>query len=430
MKTKKQRTARSYLTNNLTLKIISLVFAIILWSFVTNTTNPERTKTVIDVPVVVHGLEELEAKGLTLRDDLSKNVPTVKVKVSVKNSDFRLVNKNVIVAAVDVSEITRDGSNTVSIVATFANTVGVSLVSVEPQVLNLTVDKLMTKDVPVSLTTTGVLPEGLVSLAPSFASAFTVSGSSYYVDRIANAVVNVDLATLSDGKLVSSLCTFTDSDGNVIKFNGVPIDVDMDVQTIKSLPVDLTGAVVNSDKVLKGYIYKGITANNVTVCGHVSDLQKISKIAAMPVDLTGKDSSFSSTSLMLDLPQGISVLGEMPKARIDIEAVQTERTEYRSITVTGVPANKTVSVLNGSRWEKFTKDGTSNIRAEIRLTGPETVLNKTISQADIIVQLEVNKKNGTYVLEPRVKLSAALSALGVTGDLVMPAQLEVKIEDR
>ena len=71
-KNSKKRSFRSYFTNNSLLKIISIIFAILLWSFVTNSTDPQRTKTITDVPVVLQGLEALEEKGLTLRDDIEK----------------------------------------------------------------------------------------------------------------------------------------------------------------------------------------------------------------------------------------------------------------------------------------------------------------------------------------------------------------------
>ena len=59
----KHRNPRSFFSNNLALKIISLIFAIILWSFVTNSTNPDRTKELKNIPVVIQGLEALEEKG-------------------------------------------------------------------------------------------------------------------------------------------------------------------------------------------------------------------------------------------------------------------------------------------------------------------------------------------------------------------------------
>ena len=67
-KNKVRRSAGSYFTNNLTLKLLSVVFAIILWSFTITRTNPQRTKRISDVPITAVGLASLESNGLTLRD--------------------------------------------------------------------------------------------------------------------------------------------------------------------------------------------------------------------------------------------------------------------------------------------------------------------------------------------------------------------------
>ena len=252
MSKKNSRPFPSYISNNFVLKLISLVFAIILWSFVTNSTNPDRVKTLKDVPVVLQGLEVLEEKGLTVRDDFEKLMPTVTVKVNVKNSDYKMVDKSVVFVSVDVSEIVKDGPNSVSVVPTFTNMVNVSLASVEPQAFNITIDKILEKEVDVSLNLTGELNKDLVSVNPQYDKKVKIKGSSYYVERITDAIVDIDLSTLKDGDIISQNCRFTDIEGNAIKFSGSRITVDMDIQTKKEVSITTANAVLNTDKVAKG----------------------------------------------------------------------------------------------------------------------------------------------------------------------------------
>ena len=54
------------LFHNTGLKIISFVFAVILWGMVMSQTNPPRLKMVYDVPVELTGLETLNNRGLSL----------------------------------------------------------------------------------------------------------------------------------------------------------------------------------------------------------------------------------------------------------------------------------------------------------------------------------------------------------------------------
>ena len=80
-KNKVRRSAGSYFKNNLTLKLLSVVFAIILWSFTITRTNPHRTKRISDIPITAVGLASLEESGLTLRD--VDDLGNIQVKVSV-----------------------------------------------------------------------------------------------------------------------------------------------------------------------------------------------------------------------------------------------------------------------------------------------------------------------------------------------------------
>ena len=59
----------NFLKNNLSLKIISVIVAIILWLYAVSELNPETTKTITDVPVEVINMDALNEKNLTLVDD-------------------------------------------------------------------------------------------------------------------------------------------------------------------------------------------------------------------------------------------------------------------------------------------------------------------------------------------------------------------------
>ena len=103
---KPARPLQSYLTNNMVLKLLSIVFAIILWNFVITETNPARTKNITEITVTASGLDELASRGLTTRDDLSANPITVSVKVSVAHSDYKFINENAISASIDLTKVT------------------------------------------------------------------------------------------------------------------------------------------------------------------------------------------------------------------------------------------------------------------------------------------------------------------------------------
>ena len=56
-------------TKNLALKIVSLIFAMLLWGYVLMSENPQRTKTLTNVPISVEGGADLIARKLVLSGD-------------------------------------------------------------------------------------------------------------------------------------------------------------------------------------------------------------------------------------------------------------------------------------------------------------------------------------------------------------------------
>ena len=424
---KSPRPLRSYLTNNMVLKILALVFAVILWNFVITETNPARTKNITEITVTASGADELASRGLIPRDDLTANPITVTVKVSVAHSDYKFINENAISASIDLTKVTKEGANSLPVIISFNNIGDVSLVSVTPASVNLTIDKLVSRDVPVSIRTAGELAPNLISLHPEYPETVSITGAAYYVDRIASAVVDVDLASLNDGDIVSSICHFEDESGNTIRFNGIRITADMDIQTVKEVPVSLENAVENTDLLAKGYQFNGITAEKVRICGHKDAVERISSVSPVPVDLTGKDAAFTEAPLTFNLPEGISLVpGQEPTAQIDIIEAQQSVTVERSITVSGLTPGLTASISNGSVTRRITADGVINLTATVTLTGPASSLND-LTQNDVIVRLSLlQKEAGTYDLQPVIVLSSALGT-EITAQLISPSQLSVTI---
>ncbi len=431
MADKKKRSPRSFLANNTSLKLISLLFAIILWGFVTNSTNPERTKDIENVPIVVQGIEALEEKGFIIRDDLSKVLPAVDIKVNVKNSDYRLVNKNVVLASIDVSEISKDGTNSVTVIPNFSNLVDVSLESIEPQSVTLTVDRIIKKDVPVVINKTGEFKEGLISVAPEYPKTLSLTGSSYYLDRIENAVIDINLSTLNDGTKISTFCRYEDKDENVINFDGKKIDVDMDVQTKKEVSITATDSIINKDKLADGYQFTNVSTGKIVICGHSDVINNVTEIKADNIDLTGKDSSFTSTPISLVLPEGITVLAgqDAPQAKIEIKEQTKTINVTRYITVSGLSANLNASITSGDQTVQISSDGTAQIKVTVSVTGTKLTLDN-LKETDVIVRLSLLDKGvGTYELVPVVALNPALANNVISAQIVSPTQVSVSINN-
>lgn len=426
---KKARSFSSFLTNNIWLKILALAFAVIIWSFVVGQTNPEREKWIRDVPVSIYGLEKLRTQGLTTREDYAETPFTVDVKVSVPHSGYKRVDANAVTAVLDLTRITEEGSIAQPVQVSFSNIVDISLVSVSPSTLNVTVDRLVEKNVPVSLNATGELPAGLVSVKPVYPQTVTITGAAYYVEKISRAVADIDLSKLSDDAIVDSVCRFTDGKGDAIKFAGKKISVDMDVQTTAVLPVNTDAVLAHADDLAHGYRLEKATAGSVKVCGHESDLEKIKEIRAKPLTLTGKDASFTEAPLEFDLPEGITLAKneDTPLVKLTIAEASSSVAVTRKITVSGLAEGFTASISDGTKTVIITDDSVIDITAKAVLTGPTLVL-ESLDEADVKVRLLLQEKTpGTYDLIPTMVISS-FAADKVTAKLESPSQVSVTIQ--
>ena len=68
---------KGFFTKNLALKIVSLLFAMLIWGYVMVEVNPKRVKTITDVPISFSGESSLHDRGLAVRgdrDDILRNV--------------------------------------------------------------------------------------------------------------------------------------------------------------------------------------------------------------------------------------------------------------------------------------------------------------------------------------------------------------------
>lgn len=426
MSNKVKRTFASYLSNNLVLKILSLLFAIILWGFVINETNPSRTKIMRDIPLKITGMEELASIGLTTREDYSGQI-FVTVRATVSHSDFKHIDKNIVSASVDLSSFTAEGTFDVPVNVSFNNIGSVSLLSVSPASISVKIDPLVSADVPLTLNTKNSLAQGLVSVSPVYPETVRISGSSYYVKRIARALIDVDLSRLDDGDIFTAPCTYLDVFDTPVAFPGISVTADMDVQSTKTVKIDLSNAVKNINKVASGYQYDGIDAPAVTICAHSSVLNKITSVSALPIDLTGKDSSFVSSEIALSLPDGVSLLpgADAPLATINIIEAQSTLSVKRKVSVTGLSGSATI-YANGYTYS-VKADGSTNLNATVVLSGSASALDQVYTN-DVSVQLDLTSlEKGEHTLTLTPLLNSALNNQ-ITAQIASPASVKVIIK--
>ena len=144
-----------FLTSNLSLKIISVIAAIILWLYAVSELNPETTKTINDIPVEIINMDALNEKNLTLAEDPASSI-SIRIRGLV--NDIRKVNTSNIKAILDLGEIDWTGTNTVPLNVEGLLPREVKLDKI-PEI-PVTINRITSKLVPVVVELTGKSEDG------------------------------------------------------------------------------------------------------------------------------------------------------------------------------------------------------------------------------------------------------------------------------
>ena len=181
--------------NRLRYMILSIIIAVVAWSVVTYATDPDITKTFAGVRVELIGEDELKENGYVVvaRDDL----PKLSVKMSGKRSDLiKSIDKTKIL--LDVSGIDEEGEIETEIAVKLPNS-RVSVEKVSSQTVTVTVEKLVTKEIPVRVEQTGDV-EGKIIKSSSEKETVPISGAKSELDMIEAVLVSVDVTGITETK--------------------------------------------------------------------------------------------------------------------------------------------------------------------------------------------------------------------------------------
>lgn len=310
------------LRSNLMLKIMAVLFAVILWSYVLSETNPARERVMPDVKVRYDNIEELKAKGLDISGNLMDALDVVDVRVEVNQNNLKYLNRDSVRAFVDLSKVNGPGEHTLEVRATVERG---QVLEVSPHTVTLYVSSFKTRTIPVNLNVTGSVPSGFYAMTPEISpGVVTISGASVDVDRVASAVCSVSLNGRMEGYNMSVPVQLLDAEGNEVDGalfdEGQPsVIVNLKVLATKTVPVDVKQAIMGQDELAAGYEIASISTlpDKVLIAGEADVIGGITSIGLTPYSVSGAS---TSVAVLLDYqpPAGVAVLTE-GKAQVYVE---------------------------------------------------------------------------------------------------------------
>lgn len=285
------------------LLILSIIVAIFMWAYVTTSTNPSTSRTFRNVPIIIQNQDKLEERGYTIvsKDDIT----SVNVRLTGSRDNIVNLKADDIQAAINVMD-SRDGIKSVDVKIDTPS--GISLESVDPSKVNLNIQRIIEKDMPVNVVIADKLKDGkIVEVNEQNPEVIKIKGPESAINQVDRIEAHIDDEEYLDGKIHNVNLQVLDKNGKVVE--GVDLDykdvnLSFLVYETKTVKVDLKvrGEVAN------GYVetLRAVSPDTVIIKGPGHLIRDIEEISTQTI-IAGYIRSSKSGEVKLDLPEGVKV---------------------------------------------------------------------------------------------------------------------------
>ncbi len=293
--------------NNLSLKLISLLFAIIMWFYIIEVQSPEVERTIKDVPVMFTDVEALENRQLMLVNDKD-----YKVDIKVKGQRKYVVDvtsENLSVSA-DVSKIESTGTYSIftNVVVPYGN---IEVVSQKPSSVTITVDEIVEDEKEVFVNTVGSTAKGYtkgeVKVSPE---KVKIKGAKSIVGAVDHLLVtlditgkNQDVSSVEKFQIIGTSDTVIES--RYLSCEKDSVEVYCEILKTKTIPVKPR---FSEDVYQEGkYELDNSSVKSIEVAGNTSIIEKLEEIETKLItrEMINED---GEVEVELVLPNGINSL--------------------------------------------------------------------------------------------------------------------------
>lgn len=365
---------KSLIVHNLALKIVAVIVAAIIWIVVVNIDNPSQRQPITGITVDILNEELLTDMGYIYEIQSGTNLS---ISVRAPQSVIEELRSTDFYAYVDFAELD-NATETVDIHVnctneSYANQV--KIVSQTLDVMQLAVDNKVEKEVEVTANITGTPAEGYVvgsySISPT---TINITGAETTVSRIARAVLNYDVSSMTASINDYVVPVFYDENGNVISSDGLVLSRS-DVQlSIEILPTKwVTVNYVITGEPADGYEVVSTESNltSVNIAGTRESLDAISSIDIPEgiIDIQDADETQSiSVPLTSYLPSGYKIVSAENNLVVTIE-IETIVNTNISIPINSIEMTGT----NSAFTYEISGAGTS---LSVRISGIEAEVDR------------------------------------------------------
>jgi len=227
------------LSNQILVRILTVVIAVFIWVIIVFTQNPEISVSVKNIPVTFTNELILNEKGLCILHSDKKLTTTAKLKG--KRTDlFKILNN--VYATVNLGGIETVGLVRATAEISIPNS-GVSLNKNGAAPVNVIVEKLKEKDIPIVVEQIGTNKNFLVK-SDTEKEYLHIKGPETEIDKIEEAVIHIDISNIEEDRTDNKEYIYIDKNESDVKHFG---NVVSDSETINVINTVYRKKVVNID---------------------------------------------------------------------------------------------------------------------------------------------------------------------------------------
>lgn len=379
-----------FFRKNALYKIVALLGAVGVWIYVLNVANPYRNKTIEKIPIFFQGETELNDERLVV-SNIRTELPTANLVISARA--MQTINESVARAYVNLQNIRSPGSYRLNVDAT--TSIG-SVVDISPMTVEVQIDTLRSKRVPVAIKFEGELPAGYWRGTPSVSpSQISVNGPQSMVENVRRAVCTVSLDGRTDSYYDSMNVTLLDENDQPIDYSPFISDMpsvtlDMQILPKKTVPIDVADSIIGQENVPATHEIKSITlkpANEIEVAGPQEELDQIESLRIGTVELgEGREPVIEYVPIITPYHDLVLIPDDKVQVYVDIAEKRSELNFVNlPVDVTNLAKNLEVVTIKPTQ-------------ASVLVTGPNSQM-KLLQRDNMLLYVDVKDlEAGVYDL--------------------------------
>jgi YbbR domain-containing protein len=396
---------KEFFKKDLTLKILSIVFAMLLWFAI----NPVKTD-YYTVPVNVINEESLKAKGLVLNSNTYQKPVVISVHErgnvldAIKDTDFEVT--------LDLSKVRSVNDRVIMLEAPVylgRENISSNSIDLKPKSITLDLGKIEENPFIVQVETSGKLPTGFEIISKTAVpDTVSIQALDYIVNSVGSVKAYVDVTGLNKTLLIRKECKVYNKKGEEMPELSKKLTVDIKIEVGKRVPV----VPITEGTPAKDFIEGTSTVKpeKILITGDLDTLSKVNEVKTDPIKIENATQTFS-TQVLLQLPDGVRLVSSTREVGVTVEIIPlVERTleiTPENITIDG---KKTEDLLN------------------YEITGPVSIkfkgkiedLNK-VTVADLLASIDVaTLEEGTHNVPLKVMLPSNVTQVE---DVLVPVKI-------